>query len=331
VVVALSVPAHGPKALKAIGSLTTPDGLKVLTGSSDQTVKIWNFSSKVPSLDISIPMKGPVEHIDVNENTITCATLEPLLDQQPKVAVGMLHLFNTSTLTTVVAKRSEDFPYTHPQKIRTFITTKLGGVLYVITGGGEGNIRTWRFDEAKNSFEPISLLEGHIREVTGLLLVSEATVLWSSSADHSIRVWEMSSGRCMGVLPTNEMATCLELIPAPNADGYIASGTADGEVKLWGLAGELAHTCSHKGQFVSCLRVFQDSLGGQPVLLIGMVSGGIVARTCSTMSVVFVIDSQFCNTQTVWAIRDLGQSCFATGGDDGNLLVWKVMKPLQDK
>jgi len=177
-------------------------------------------------------------------------------------------------------------------------------------------------------------LEGHIREVTGLLLVSDATLLWSCSADQSIRVWEMSSGRCVGVLSSgNEVATCLELIPpcpASHPEAYIASGAGDGDVKLWGLAGESVHTCSHKGQFVTCLRVFQDSLGGQPVLLIGMLSGGVVARSCGTMSVLFVIESQVCNTLSVWAIRDLGQSCFATGGDDGNLLVWQVMKPLQD-
>lgn len=57
-----------------------------------------------------------------------------------------------------------------------------------------------RFDEAKNSFDCVSLLEGHLREVTGLLLVNESSYLWSSSADHTIRVWEMSSGKCVGVL-----------------------------------------------------------------------------------------------------------------------------------
>jgi hypoxanthine-guanine phosphoribosyltransferase len=46
----------------------------------------------------------------------------------------------------------------------------LDGVTFVITAGGEGLIRTWRFDAAKAAFEQIMVLEGHIRAVTCVLL-----------------------------------------------------------------------------------------------------------------------------------------------------------------
>jgi hypothetical protein len=46
----------------------------------------------------------------------------------------------------------------------------LDGVTYVITAGGEGLIRTWRFDVAKGAFEQIMVLEGHTRAVTAVLL-----------------------------------------------------------------------------------------------------------------------------------------------------------------
>lgn len=46
------------------------------------------------------------------------------------------------------------------------------------------------------------------------------------------------------------------------ADGeYIASGSADGELKLWKNNGEFAWNGSHNG-VINCLRAFKDELGG---------------------------------------------------------------------
>lgn len=64
---------------------------------------------------------------------------------------------------------------------------------------------TTRFDEAHSCFNSVSLLEGHVREVTSLLLVGDPPNLWSSSADHTIRVWEMSTGKCLGSLAHSEV------------------------------------------------------------------------------------------------------------------------------
>jgi len=44
------------------------------------------------------------------------------------------------------------------------------GVLYLITAGGEGLIRTWKLNQALGNFEHLSVLEGHTRGVTSLLL-----------------------------------------------------------------------------------------------------------------------------------------------------------------
>lgn len=44
-------------------------------------------------------------------------------------------------------------------------------------------------------------------------------MLWSGSSDRTIRVWEINSGRCIGVLNSSsgghvEAVSCLEFIPA---------------------------------------------------------------------------------------------------------------------
>ena len=65
-------------------------------------------------------------------------------------------------------------PYTHAfGPIRSFTAAVAAdGVMYVITGGGEGHVRTWRL-YAAGKFEPLALLEGHVRAVTCLLLNGE--------------------------------------------------------------------------------------------------------------------------------------------------------------
>lgn len=62
-------------------------------------------------------------------------------------------------------------PYTHPiGPIRNFNVAVSNGITYVITSGGDGTIRTWQHDPASGKFNPLALLEGHIRAVTCMLL-----------------------------------------------------------------------------------------------------------------------------------------------------------------
>lgn len=161
--------------------------------------------------------------------------------------------------------------------------------------------------------------------------------------DRSIRVWELTSGRCVGTLNAacgghTEAVTALELIATPPAagaaagaagDNYVVSAGADGELKVWSTNGEFMGNASH-GQVITALRAFQDGVGGQPALLVGLVDGSIAVRSCASLSLLFVIPSATCGTQTVWALEPLGQSCFASAGDDGQLIVWKIERPLMD-
>ena len=68
---------------------------------------------------------------------------------------------------------------------------------------------------------------------------------------------------------------------------------------------------------------------GIQVLLIGLLEGTIVIRSCITMKVLFCL--KIAHTLTIWSIIDLGQSCFAAGSEEGNINVWKIDKALIDK
>ena len=79
-------------------------------------------------------------------------------------------------------QRSDEHPYTHPLPVRAFLLTVVDGVTYTITGGGEGVIKIWKFDQPTNKFEVCSTLEGHIRDVTCLLLIGNSIICVYHSA-----------------------------------------------------------------------------------------------------------------------------------------------------
>jgi len=143
----------------------------------------------VPSEEGSISTRGKVTHVEVNGSTIMWAADEPVNpEQSDQLFVGVIHLFNpvdNSTLPlkvlsslqffenplTIFSKRSDEIPYSHSfGEIRSFTIAMIENVSFVISGGAEGLIKIWRYDATSSRFEQLSVLEGHIRAVTCLLL-----------------------------------------------------------------------------------------------------------------------------------------------------------------
>ena len=96
-------------------------------------------------------------------------------------------------------------------------------------------------------------------------LFPDSSILWSGSSDRTIRAWDINSSRCAGIINSSSgghtaAVTCFEQVTA-GTDSYIASGGADGELKLWSTSGEFQANFSH-GSLITTMKVFQDSLGG---------------------------------------------------------------------
>lgn len=209
-----------------------------------------------------------------------------------------------------------------------------GAELYTVTAGGEGSIHLWRFDGVALKFSHVLSFEGHIRGVTSCVL--QEAYLWTGSLDTTLRVWELSSGKCLAVLglATESNAhkspvAALELVACVDGE-YIASGSADGVLKLWRNNGEFAWSGSHSG-VINCLRAFRDELGGDQMLLIGTSEGSIFARSCVSMSIMFALDGRtVCHSNTVTGLVCLGHSVFASVSDDGYLMLWQIQSALKD-
>jgi WD40 repeat protein len=180
-----------------------------------------------------------------------------------------------------------------------------------------------------------SLVEHFSTDVSSISFLG--AFLWSGSVDSTIRVWDLASGKCAATFSAiggagghTDAVSCLELVPNA-ADPLIASGSADKTVKLWkATGGTLVHTCVHSSM-VTSLKAFKDGHGGVQVLIIGLLQGTIVIRSCLSMKILFNLDQSICHTKAIWSLVDMGHSCFGAGSDDGNVVVWTVRSALVDK
>ena len=92
---------------------------------------------------------------------------------------------------------------------------------------------TWKFDLWGNDERPDYItLDGHVAEVTCLSVLADGR-LASGSADHTVRVWDTTTGECSLVLAehTEVVAGLSQLY-----DGRLVSASFDGSLRVWDLS-----------------------------------------------------------------------------------------------
>ncbi|KAG5357875.1 Mitochondrial division protein 1 [Yarrowia sp. B02] len=138
------------------------------------------------------------------------------------------------------------------------------------TGSADATIRVWNLD----SEEDIHVLDSHVGEISALHF-SDSTLV-SGSADKTIRQWDLNTGRCvqtLDVIWANSAQNALysndrlrtgfdsnaPFIGAVQCrDAALATGTADGIVRLWDLrSGQVQRTLQGHTAAVTCLQ-FDD-------------------------------------------------------------------------
>lgn len=118
----------------------------------------------------------------------------------------------------------------------------------------DGNVRLWRLLSRKGNStkcDPVkhdstkrdTSLSGHSKAIWSVAFSPDGDYLASGSADQTIRIWDMGTGKCLRTLTGHGHWVCSVTFHPQN--GQLASGSYDRTLKLWDIhTGECLQTLS---------------------------------------------------------------------------------------
>jgi WD40 repeat protein len=360
-------------AVSSIAIWDTSGQIKIFTGSHDGCWRLWNTATWQKEFESKVGTQ--VEQVCVTNNFLFCGMEASSPRALPIATVGMCHIWNLGQPNMPPMELHLDgtfLPYAHNLAVTALCIQDST----LVTGSRDGCIRIWKF--SNNAFVLDKTLFGQAREVTGLVIVDPAAgagiggaspagaptpggtsmLLWSSSLDGSMRIWDMTTGACQYsitssppqqpgqpvVSPINtagqghtNAVTALESFHSP-AGTFVLSASLDGTIKAWnGLTGECVASEQH-GEGVISLAIAHDPTNTE-ILLVGLESGNIVGRNLVQTPKAAAFEALFCLTakfnqghsEAVRCITPGPQATFYTGGGDGKLMVWQINGDLQLK
>jgi len=333
-------------AVSTIAIWETQGAIKIFTGSHDGYWRLWNTQGSQFQKEFEHNMGGgKVECLRVAQNFLFCGFEAVSMGLPGGAKVGMIHVWNLLRPTDppLELHMHSLMPYAHASCITELVV--VGSDQIVVSGCRSGVIRIWKFDGSKPGFVLTQTIHGHAREITGLLVVDN--LLWSSSIDGSIRLWDLNkNGDCQYVITRdtksnndpvghNGAVTGLLTYNMPGAGTYVLSSSLDGTIKAWnGSNGECMIYEDHHAGVVS-MAISKD-LSNNPILLVGLDSGNIMIRNlvqtakAPAFALLLTLNPSF-STGHYGAVRTIvggPQNTFYTGGGDGKLLVLQITDDL---
>ncbi|CAF0742303.1 unnamed protein product [Brachionus calyciflorus] len=241
------------------------DGRRVVSGSDDNTLKIWCAQSG-KLLNTLIGHSGGVWASQLKDNIVVSGSTDRTVRVWNLDTGECIHVLtgHTSTVRCLALNGNICISGSRDSLLRVW-DIETGQCLqvlrghqaavrcvcfdgkYVVSGSYDFTIRVW--NPYKN--ECIHILEGHINRVYSLLFDGNRIV--SGSLDTTIIVWDVHTGGIIHKLTGHHSLTSGMQIKGD----ILVSGNADSTVKIWSLkTGECLHTlsgCNKHMSAVTCL------------------------------------------------------------------------------
>jgi WD40 repeat protein len=113
------------------------------------------------------------------------------------------------------------------QSDKTYAFSPDSSLVATVSGNA---IRIW---SVTNLNSPVKTLSGHSADVTSVQFFPDEDIIVSGSADYSVRLWNLSTGKVKGAWFHQARVTCVAI----SGNGkWVASGSIDGKLKFWNRA-----------------------------------------------------------------------------------------------
>jgi WD40 repeat protein len=189
----------------------TPDGRRVITGSGDHTLKMWDLETGAEL----VAFRG---HAHSVRTAAVTADGRRLVSGSDDGTVKVWALATGDELRTLQG---------HTHRVTSIALTPDGR--WAVSGSMDRTLRVW--DLASGS--ECRTLKGHKGQVTAIALTPDGRLAVSGSEDHTLKVWDVQSGTELRSF-TNRAGRVAALALTP--DGLLAVfGSSDDSIKVWDL------------------------------------------------------------------------------------------------
>jgi WD40 repeat protein len=190
----------------------SPDCRRVVSGSSDYTVRLWDIAS------------GRCEAaLQGHTSSVYCVSWSG--DGRRLVSASR---DNTVRLWDIASGRCESTLQGHTAEVLSVSWS--GDGRRVVSGSVDNTVRLW--DIARGRCE--ATLQGHTAAVLSVSWSCDGRRVVSGSADKTVRLWDVTSGRCEAVLQGHSDE--VNSVSWSDDGRRVVSGSDDHTVRLWDIA-----------------------------------------------------------------------------------------------
>jgi WD40 repeat protein len=278
----------------------TADGKILASGSTDNTVILWDVAAREP---IGEPLTG-------HTGTVWSVIISP--DGRTLVSGSA---DNTVMLWDVFTHQQLGLPLTgHNAPVISLAMSSDGAIL--ASGSEDGTIILW--DMATR--QKLGSLTGHTGQVRSVTLSHDGKILASGSTDNTIILWDVSTRQPLG--PPLKGHTGPVRSVALSTDGRIlASGSKDKTVILWDVATRQPIGSPFKGHSGTVLSVALSA--DSNTLVSGSVDKTIMLWDVATGQPLELPLTG--HTSLVWSVAlSADGTLLASSSEDSNIILWDV-------
>jgi WD40 repeat protein len=211
------------------------NGQTLISGSADQTIKIWNFNTGKEIRTLT-GHSSYVNRLALTPDGLLLASASA--DQTIKI----WEIATGQELRTLTG---------HNSSIDALVITPDGR--YLISASADQTIKIWEIATGQE----LRTLTGHNSSINALVVTPDGQQLISGSADKTIKIWDINTGEEIRTLSGHtSFINALSISP----DGQsLLSGSADKTIKLWNVeTGAEVRTFTGHGGYVNALAVSPD-------------------------------------------------------------------------
>ena len=193
-------------------AIFSPDGSHVVSGSMDNTVRIWNVATGESKAELRGHSGGVNSVIFSPDGSHIVSGSDD----------------NTMRIWSVTTGESKAELRGHKGSVNSVVFSSDGS--HIVSGSDDGTVHIWNLETGESEAE----LKGHSGSVYSAIFSPDGNRVVSGSFDNTIRIWNVTSGSSEAELKGHS-GSVYSVVFSPDGS-LVVSGSFDSTVRIWNVA-----------------------------------------------------------------------------------------------